>query len=471
MLTPEIFDKLINNKVVDDYEKKNQELTQQVIALLVAEELNKITIRNNANKLYKRALHSVRSSKLKRTKEIKKIFNELVTNETSNYKRLSRELNESINQIVTATIKNTNGDLNNLTKTIAYQTKKTYVDAMNELYKQVITGKKDYNSSIKQKIEELSRKGITFKTSNGRNERIETVVKRSLHGSIKSVADIIGKKIGEDIDYNCVKIGHSPKCRPTHQPIDDVIMSKEMFKEYEPLTEEYNCNHIVNYLWLEEFENTKNKVVYGNEHKSLKEIENNYKKQQKINYLKRQVKTKKNVIASGNKSDKAKKELQNARSKLRVLNSQQSENLIKLTKGSEFIYKGNKYIVDEKNVKNEFNRKEMDFANWLSKYQFKEVVLMPKINKPDGIKVPDLKIDNEYYDMKIITGTSNQVIYHNVYGKQEQANNFLFETSNSSLSMEELKEQVNRVFKRTDVPHVKKIGIKKASDFIIIKKE
>lgn len=37
--------------------------------------------------------------------------------------------------------------------------------------------------------------------------------------------------------------------------------------------------------------------------------------------------------------------------------------------------------------------------------------------------------------------------------------------------MKELKKQANRVFKRTDVPHVKKIGIKKDSDFIIIKKE
>lgn len=72
--------------------------------------------------------------------------------------------------------------------------------------------------------------------------------------------------------------------------------------------------------------------------------------------------------------------------------------------------------------------------------------------------------------MKIITGSSSQVFYHNVYGKQEQASNFLFETSNSSLTLDELKNQVYKVFKRTDVMHVKKIGIKKGSDFILIKK-
>ena len=48
----------------------------------------------------------------------------------------------NIKQIVMATIKNTNNDLNNLTRTIAYQGKKSYVDAMNDIYKTVITGKR-----------------------------------------------------------------------------------------------------------------------------------------------------------------------------------------------------------------------------------------------------------------------------------------------------------------------------------------
>ncbi len=467
MLTPDNIDKLTNNKIVDEYEKLNQKLTNEIIALIISSDLNKNSIKSNSKRVYKNSLKTTQNITSKRKKYTNDLFNELATTQIEGY---DVTFDSNIKQIVMATIKNANNDLNNLTRTIAYQGKKSYVDAMNDIYKSVITGKEDHQTAIDRVIEYLSKKGITFKTSNGRNERIETVVKRGLHGSIKSVADTIAKKIGNDIDYNCVRIGHSSKCRPSHQPIDDVTMSKDMFKEYEYLTEEYNCNHIVNYLWLAEFDNNENKVVYGSEHTTMQEVERRYKEQQKINYLKRQIKSKKNVIASGNTSAKAKKELRNAQLKLRVLKSQRSESLIKLTKGSEFIYKGNKYIVDEKKVKNEFNNKEMDFANWLSKYQFKEVILMPKINKPDGIKVPDLKIDNEYYDMKIITGNSRQVIYHNVYGKQEQAHNFLFEASNSPLTIEELKEQAKKIFGREDTLYVKKIGIKKDSDFIIIKK-
>lgn len=141
---------------------------------------------------------------------------------------------------------------------------------------------------------------------------------------------------------------------------------------------------------------------------------------------------------------------------------------IKLDIGQVFDYKGNKYIVDNKNVKNEFKPKELEFANWLSQRIKQEITLNPKINNPEGIKVPDLKIGSEYYDMKIITGGSNQVIYHNVYKKNEQAENFLFEATKSPLSMELLRKQANSVFERKDTGYVNKIGIKKGENFILL---
>lgn len=136
--------------------------------------------------------------------------------------------------------------------------------------------------------------------------------------------------------------------------------------------------------------------------------------------------------------------------------------------GQKFEYKGNQYKIDNKNVKYEFKKNELEFANWISQRTTKKVVLNPKINNPEGIKISDLKIDDEYYDMKIITGGSQQVIYHNVYKKEQQANNFLFEASNSPLSLSNLREQANNVFNRKDTQYVQKIGIKKGDEFILL---
>lgn len=70
--------------------------------------------------------------------------------------------------------------------------------------------------------------------------------------------------------------------------------------------------------------------------------------------------------------------------------------------------------------------------------------------------------------MKIVTGESKQLLFHNVYGKNRQATKFLFETTESPLNMEDLIEQVNAIFERK-ATWVEEIGIKKKENFIILK--
>ena len=42
MLTPDNIDKLTNNKIVNEYEKLNQKLTNEIIALIISSEFNKV---------------------------------------------------------------------------------------------------------------------------------------------------------------------------------------------------------------------------------------------------------------------------------------------------------------------------------------------------------------------------------------------------------------------------------------------
>ena len=94
-------------------------------------------------------------------------------------------------------------------------------------------------------------------------------------------------------------------------------MSKEEFEKYEYLTEEYNCHHMVNFKWKEEFEDKRRKREYTDEHESYAETVKNYKKQQKANYYARQVRSKKDDIASGDNSEDAKLKLRLAQKKYR----------------------------------------------------------------------------------------------------------------------------------------------------------
>lgn len=135
-----------------------------------------------------------------------------------------------------------------------------------------------------------------------------------------------------------------------------------------------------------------------------------------------------------------------------------------------FNYHGTKYKIDNKNVVIDYNSKEFTFANWLAKKINKKVSILPRINYPTGIKTPDYKINDMYFDLKSINGTSNQVLYHAIRKKELQARNFAFDITNSSLEISDIFEQVNSIYSRKDTEWVEIIILKKCDDIIIFEK-
>lgn len=132
---------------------------------------------------------------------------------------------------------------------------------------------------------------------------------------------------------------------------------------------------------------------------------------------------------------------------------------------------GTKYYIDGKNVVLDYSDKEKEIAEWLESTFGGELYMIPRINNPSGIQTPDYLFRNNKWDLKTITGKGKQVLYHAVYKKREQANNFIFDTSSSKLNLEDIKHQVDKLYKRTDVPFIDEVIIKKDSDFLIFKRK
>lgn len=512
MITPEKMESYNQNKVVEMYEKLNQDITKEIITKIkevgyvsgYTMSQMKSIIKTGGKEIFQSALLKTNELSASRKKEVLKVYNdiaeEMLKDYQAQYERVGADYGVSPDMIelINYMAKATNDTFKNMTKSVAFASKQEFTNAMDSLYKQVVSGQKDYASAMKQIISSLAEKGITL-SSKGRNYSLESMVRLNLMTGLTQTTNDIAKKIGDIIDYNCVEIGHSYKCRPSHHPIDDVVMSKEEFKKYEYLTEEYNCYHIVNYDWREEFEDKDHKVEYGEEHQTLEETKRNYDVQQKARYYERQIRAKKQAIANGDTSIEARRELRNAQSKYKVYcnnnglkidhlrtwkagynnanlkfsNSSNKTatkkiNLTPLKKDDIFKYKGEEYIYDGKHIKYDLNQKEIEFANWLSKYYIKSTIMLnPTINVPEGISTADLTIDDKLYDMKIITGSSKQVLYHNMYGKENQASRFIFETSSSKLTLEELESQVENIFERKDMKFVEEICIKKGNKYKI----
>lgn len=334
MISPDDMTRFTNNEIVNMYSKLQEELTKTIInKLKKAGDINSYTRQQIINlrriggsKVFYEALKKTNSLTSKRKKEIKQLFDEIGNQSLKGYKEtfeqkgIDYKLNPAMINILDYAKRVSNKDLKNLTKSIAYASKESYIKAVDTMYKEVVTGAYDYEKSIKKAVRNLTEEGITLKTKDGRNEQIDVAVKRNLYTSIHQTAESLALEVGKQINYNCVVIGHSSKCRPTHNVIDDVTMSKSEFQKYAYLTEEPNCNHIVNYDWQPEFEDKHAKAQYGDEHLTNAEVKRNYEKQQKSNYYARQVRNKKKQIASGDNSKEIKKQLRLAQTKLRLYN-------------------------------------------------------------------------------------------------------------------------------------------------------
>lgn len=341
MITPQKMSEFERNKVVEMFSKLNQDLTATIIKKIQQNEdissftkaQMRVLARQGGNEIFKEALNKVNGLSRERKKELLQLFNEIQNEQMKGYKQtyeakgLEYQISNEVQQLVDSIYRQTNKELKNMTKSIAFSSKTTYIDALDDLYTKVASGSFDYSSAMKSTINALAEKGITLKDSAGRNTSLETAVKRNLMTSLTQTANDIAKQVGDEIGANCVVIGHTPYCRPTHRVIDGVVMSLDKFKKYEYLTHDAWCYHIVNYDWRPEFENKKDKVR-NNGHLTNAQYDKNYEIRQKQTYYARQVRDKKGQVAILNKSDKksnatseelikAKKDLRNAQMKYR----------------------------------------------------------------------------------------------------------------------------------------------------------
>lgn len=324
MIEPKDIEDLRKNKIVKMFFKLNERLIDDIVR-----QINKSGYINSAtkgqirqlilttgDKLYLDALIKSKKLSKRQQKELDIIINEIKQTELHYYTKNDKfKINENpINKVVTHLGRIANKDFANIINSVAFATKKAYIDAMDTIVLDVLSGGFDFDTARKKTINALRSKGIQLK-SKGKNYRLENMVKQSVLNVAREVANNISKEVGEQIGANCVVIGGSSTCRPSHYPINDVVLSLDEFKKYEHLTHEYNCNHVVNYDWREEFENKNIKVIYGEEHLTKKEIEKNYNIRQKQNYYARQVRYKKEeyILTDGDATSKLKLNLAQAK--------------------------------------------------------------------------------------------------------------------------------------------------------------
>ena len=107
---------------------------------------------------------------------------------------------------------------------------------------------------------------------------------------------------------------------------------------------------------------------------------------------------------------------------------------------------GEKYYIDDHHVILDYSEHEREIADLLAIKMNTTVNMVPRVLKPRGIKTPDYIIGNDKYDLKEILGNGKNVIDNAIKKQRLQADNFIFDISNTKLSESEIKDQINKLY-------------------------
>ena len=110
-------------------------------------------------------------------------------------------------------------------------------------------------------------------------------------------------------------------------------------------------------------------------------------------------------------------------------------------------HNGQKYQVDGKHVVLDYSRKEKEVGEWLSKLFGKHVQMAPRVNYPKDIPTPDYLIDGMKFDLKEISGSGKNVFDNASKKAKEQAENIVFDITNTNLSEQEIFKQLEKIYK------------------------
>lgn len=131
-----------------------------------------------------------------------------------------------------------------------------------------------------------------------------------------------------------------------------------------------------------------------------------------------------------------------------------------------FEHNGIKYYVDGKNVVLDYSKKEKEVALWLEATFGGEIYILPRINKPDGIKTADYLWNGEYWDLKEIKSNGKRVIDNRISNSKQQSQNFILDITDSLLSDDNILEQIIKIFKSNDRNWLNAFIVKKGNNLI-----
>ena len=139
---------------------------------------------------------------------------------------------ESIKQVMNATILRTSNNLQNLTMTTANTAQTQFINAMNNAYMYVSTGVKSYTSAIIDEIKNLSGQGAMIEYPSGARRSLESAVRMNIVTSVNQNCGKLQELRADEMNWDLMEITAHSGARPEHARWQGKIVSRSGQKGY-----------------------------------------------------------------------------------------------------------------------------------------------------------------------------------------------------------------------------------------------
>ena len=186
---------------------------------------NEVIIAQQAGVLYSDIVTLVSERTGKTYKQIEKIFYEAgikaLESDDDIYKKhglnpLPLKQDKSMLDFLTSTIKTTNRNLENLSRTTATSTQQKFIEAMNKTYLEVSTGVKSYSQAVIDAIDDLANTGTKVIYPSGYTTSLENAVRMNIRTSVNSNCGTLQLMRAKEMGTNLMEISAHGGARPEH---------------------------------------------------------------------------------------------------------------------------------------------------------------------------------------------------------------------------------------------------------------
>lgn len=237
MLSPEYLE-IVPEDIVRLYAQLDEFIAKDIARRLVKDGVVTSTTEyqmlrlQEAGSLYQDIIYQTAKLKGISDKEIQGIFDKAVAESVASDNAIYQEagfealkLSESDMNLITAQIKKTLGDLNNLVMTTALTSQQAFISAASFAELKVETGAMDYIQAIRQAIRDSAGDGAFVTYPSGRRNRLDVAVRRSVLTGVGQTTGQVSMGFIGRTGCDLVETTAHPGARPDHQVWQGKIFS------------------------------------------------------------------------------------------------------------------------------------------------------------------------------------------------------------------------------------------------------